>query len=418
MKNEAFHKAKDYFELAEETAKVLKNYQNANWVRAHVYECEYYEAKYERDLGRIIRLLKKIVKHYAKTQDRTAFFVNKGDLAKYRGLRLKIEKRFSDAAQCFVDSVSWHRKALASDPRYSDKHRLSVQYSSALAVGTAADIDLLARNDFSDASIKYDEASQKFAYCGDMKSASIYMNLAQLSRSLANDNFKAALSVMGKLSSDFRLPSKSMSLKEFLSYTGLMISSYAAKMVKEIVEIDKGPSFEARVRELIKSFDNREVDGREIQALPHSIRKLKLTRYNKVERRIFKPRNDEIGIVFEDDAPVEIDVLAERMEGNRRFLLLAECKHSPDKVFRTRELALLKRKTEFVEARYKKLADLCEEHQPIIEQEWFVTTGRFYDDAIEFARINKIILIGIDALNNLLKCFQSPRIRNMRARIQ
>lgn len=410
-RNGNYMEAMNYFRLAEATARVLKNYPDANWAKAHMYECQYYHEKNKGNLRQIIRILERIVYHYAKTEDQTGLLVSKGDLAKYRGLWSKIEKKFDDAKQCFNDAISWYQRTLESDPRSRHRHQFSISYASALAVGNEADIDLLINNDFSSASVKYDAASKKFASCGDEKSSSVYQNLSQLCKHLENGKLQEALPVLGKLSADFKLPSTPTSIREFISCTGLMISNHALNLVKEIAELDKGPAFEARIRELIRSFDNREIYGREIQLLPYSIEKLNLNRYEKVERRILKPKTDEIGIVFRDDTPVEIDILAERMEGKRRFLLIAECKHSPSKVFKTHELILLKKKAELVKVRYKKLAELCEEHQPIIEQKWFITTGSFGNNAVEFAQTNNIILAGITTLNSLLKRFRLPRIR-------
>jgi len=409
-----YSKAKTYFKIAEATARASKDYQNANWAKAHICECEYYHAKDEGDLQRIIKALERVVGYYARTKDQTGILVGKGDLAKYRGLWLKIGKKFVDAKQCFDEAISWYRQASEHDQKHSYRHQFSASYASALVVGTGADIDLLLNKEYYSASTKYYEASKKFASCGDEKSASVYLNLSQLCKYLANGNLKEATSVLGILSLDFRPTPGPTSIMEFLSHTSLMITRHTSKIVNEIIELDKGPSFEARVRELILSFDNREVDGREIRVLPHSIEKLKLSKYEKVERKILKPKTDEIGIVFEDDTPVEIDILAERIEGNRRFLLLAECQHSPRKVFGTRELTLLEKKADLVKVRYKKLAELSEESQPIIEQKWFITTGNFDDYAIKFAQSNNIILVGIVALNSLLKLFKFPRIREQK----
>ena len=411
MRNENYGKAKNYFKIAEAIASDLKDDQLANWAKAHMCECGYYYAKDEGDLVGIINALKKIVGYYEKTNDHTGLLVSKADLAKYRGLWLKVKKKFVDAIQCFHDAISLHQQASDYDPKNQYRHQFSAFYDSALVKGTEADIDLLINNDYNSASIKYEEASKKFAKCADEKSASVYLNLSKLCKYLTNDSFKEATSILEKLSVDFKLPVRPTSIREFLSCTNSMIAEHTLEMVKTTIELDRGHSFEARVRELILSFDNREVDGREIQVRPNSIESLKLSRYEKVERKIFKPRTDEIGIVFEDDTPIEIDILAERTEGNRRFLLLAECKHSPNKVFGTRELALFTKKADLAEVRYKKLADLSEEYQPIIEQKWFITTGNFDDNAIKFARSNNIILIGTTTLNRLLKRFEFPRIR-------
>ena len=409
MRNGNYSEAKNYFRLAQAIAEILGDHQIVNWAKAHECECEYYTAKDEGDIKQIIEALNKVVGGYAKTKDRTALFVSEGDLAKYRGLWLKIKKKFNAAAKCFYDAEFWYSQALKSDPKHADRHRFSVRYASALVTGTKADIDLINYN-FDSASMNYVEASGKFAGCHDEKSAIIYKNLSQLSQSLASGNVNQALSVLKKLSRKFKLPPKPPSVKEFISVIGPIISDYTSKMVKEIIELDKGPSFEARVRELIQLFDDREVNGKQIGVLP-PIKKLKLNRYEKVERKIFKPKPDEIGVVFKDNTPVEIDILAERKEGNRKFLLVAECQHSPSRVIKTHELNLLVKKAALVEIRYKKLAELQEEYEPKIEHKLFITTGNFSNSAVEFAQVNDIKLIGITALNNLLKQFGFPRIR-------
>ncbi len=112
-----------------------------------------------------------------------------------------------------------------------------------------------------------------------------------------------------------------------------------------------------------------------------------------MERKVFKPKPDEVGIVFEDDTPIDIDVLAYRTVRNRKYLLIAECKDRPRRKVSISDLELLLRKSEFVKKKYSRIAEELGEHKPVIEEIWFITTGDFTDDAKNFAKENNIKLI-------------------------
>ena len=178
------------------------------------------------------------------------------------------------------------------------------------------------------------------------------------------------------------------------------------------MELDKGPSFEARIRDIVSRFDNRNIFDKEGKIFGEPNKNPQtLHKYISVERKNFMPEEDEIGIVFSDNTPIEMEVVAERLQSNRCYLLMAECKFRPNAFVGKNDIILLSKKRNFLQKRYEKMANLQGLNKPIIEECWFISIGGFMDEAIKEAKRNDIKIIDKNGINLIFKEFKEFQIR-------
>jgi len=418
FKDGRFHEAReDFLEAAE-------IYERAGWERHSYYfkgrasEGDYRLAKLEGNVQAMIRALEFASLYYEKAGAQEPYFINMGDLYKFKGLNAKSKGKYEEALKNFRDAKEFYEKASGVSEQHRSRHKRSAEYVDALILSTRADYELMVRNDLKAASNFYLRSAEIYNNLGDIHSASFNTNIGKLLRAVDRGNAEQVVEILENLDGQYEVKPLSSSsivknVLKFVSAVAAILKQRHEEMLQELIEEDKGPGFEARVRELITKFDGRKVIGSMIGSRDKEV---VLHRYDEVSFRSFTPEDDEIGIVFGDKSVVEIDALAVRREGGRRYILVCECKHCPGKPVGIKDLDLLVRKAEFVERRYGKIAELEGEFKPVIEEKWFVTSGYFKKECEDYASSRHIRLIDLEKLNRLMKVFRLRRITRARVR--
>ena len=167
-----------------------------------------------------------------------------------------------------------------------------------------------------------------------------------------------------------------------LRYTMTMLKDFN-KYARQ-VDTEKGFSFESRVRELLRK---------------------KYQQYQNIESKILLPEEKEIGIVFEDNTPIEIDAIGTYTIENRNHILIAEIKNITKDVGKDEIIKFLK-KIDFIGKRYGTIARLQSLQKPIIDKKLFVSASDFDSNAVSIAEKNDIQLIRKQEIRDLMKKFQ------------
>lgn len=395
----------------------LKMVKQKFWSEAQISECQYFLAKLDGNYDHIIENLHKAIDNFEKTGDEKAILLCKADLARYIGIKYKIGGKLDEAYQSFIKSKEFYVELSKLDPTLT-QYLLSINYLDALVGSTEADIDLVSRltqNNF-DLSLtakKYGNAERSFFQAGDSRSGLFCRRFRLFCTALNKVNegkFDEARKMLKRLTFPIAIQRslKSINLPQLITPIINVISKYT----KEIIELDKGHSFEARIRELIRLFDNRTIKDKtgKIFGEPRDT-PIILHKYESVKREIFKVINDEVGIVFPNKTPIEIDILAERMVGNRKYLLVGECKNRPNRMATKSDIKLLHKKSKFVLYRYEKIAKLNNLYKPLIDYVYYISIGGFDKWAKIEAEKRRIKTIDKDSLNILLKLFKEFPIK-------
>ena len=167
---------------------------------------------------------------------------------------------------------------------------------------------------------------------------------------------------------------------------------YALGMLKSFdkyalrLDTEKGYSFESRARELLRKMFNQ---------------------FDSIEEKTYNPKDDEIGIVFNDRTPIEIDALGEGKGENNLLLLVGETKNISKPVSYDEAVKFLK-KIDFVEKRYGKIADLQSMPKPEITETVFMSTGQLSVAAKTVLVKNNVKIFVGDSIDKLFKKFHLP----------
>lgn len=416
-----YEDAKRYFQIASKIFKRASNELSFFWCLGHTKECEYLMLKenfvFDRDIDRLISTLRDGIDYYKKSKDLGQSLFLEGDFHKYIGLKMKRENKFHDAIEEFSKAEECYSKLPKMFPERKYFYEKSVLYAKALKIGTIADLRFIEQN-FKEASGLYQEAYNLFRQCEDFESAKIYENFRTLCQTINNiteGRIEEAVKLRKSLPSNIssKIPKK-VSLVQMAALTNdlmkLMLKQ-TEEIIDKISELDKGPAFEARIRDLIRAFDDREFTDKDGRTFGVRGLSMLLHKYEKVEREEIHPEDDEAGIVFDGRQPVEIDVLAERVRQNRSHILICECKNRPNKAASLGEIDLLCKKANLVRVRYKKIAKLQNRYQPLIEDIWFISIGGFSEKAKEIAKKRKVKVIDKEGLNVLLRVFHQFTVR-------
>ncbi|MEM2086464.1 MAG: hypothetical protein QXF06_03555 [Archaeoglobaceae archaeon] len=411
-----FRMAIKFFQLAREIAKFLDITNHENWFQGKIYECEYQMNKFELEnsppqyqfkfLDEIIKSLEKAQECYGKS-DNLAKIVVGADLEKYRGIMFKINQKFDEAKNCFIKAETLYQEAakVSISEKDRDRHIKSSYYARALCLEIDAYLNIKSkrkdlRQNLKEASRYLMEASCYYRKTGDFDSSGLCEKLSQAFESILNGDFQKARTLLQEVQPHRVAIKDEIELLE--SLTSLM-----EERLREIEEEDKGASFEARVRELIGKFDNREL--KKTRGIYPECDKIYLHKYEEVRGFSDVPREEELGY-FPEGQQIEVDVIAFRSERGRKYFLVAECKNRPNYEISSRDLELLLKKCKFIEIRYSKIADLMKENKPEIEEKWFITVGKISDEVKNFAKDRGIRIISKEALNTLFKEFGLRRI--------
>jgi len=425
-RNAEYEKALHYFQIASKICEAAGDEQKLYWCVGNLKECSYFLAKSSADIEGILQNLPEAISAFEKAKDESAVAILKGNLSKYEGLLLKRKGMLGEALNKFIQSSESYSKAaeLLSGISSAELQQQSVLYSEALKLNTQADIDFLINLNLIEAAKNYVEASNLFRRTGDERSVKNCGNLHILCTALnkaLKGRFEEAKSLWSKASPDFlsripKNPPKDLTSRQatrLISTLTKLIIKQAEVNIKEIIELDKGPALESRVRELIRQFDGRKFldkDGNVFNISKEFT--LTLHKYDTIEEKNIKPQDDEIGIVFENRTPINIDILATRVYRNRSYLLICECKQRPRRETTEANIQLLLKKAKFIQTRYNKIAVLAGRYKPEIEEIWFVSIGGFTANALAFAKKSNVKTINELGLNILLKEFSLFPVKN------
>ena len=408
-----FQEAKEDFLKAAEISEKLGSEKHSSFYKAYVYQCDYRIAKLNEDIEAAIEALHKSSSLFHKAEAEEAYFVSIGDLHRLKGFKEKAKSNYETAIKEFQEARNYYLKAAETSKSSRLRHEQSAEYMEALFLSTEADCAMIFRQDLKEASRLYLESAERYKRLGDEDNASFNTNMGQLLRAVIDNDWKQINQIFETLHQYYKTKGEETPFSiahnviELFSMFSVILRRRHEEMMRELYEEDAGFNFEARVRELIMRFDGRAIPGSLIGSEDD---KIILHKYDEVREAFFEPEDDEVGIVFDDKSIIEIDVLATRKERERRFILICECKYRAQKPISVSDLELLERKSKFIETRYGKIARLAGELKPIIEEKWFVTTGRFEDKCTGYARRHGIRLIDLKKLNNLLKEFGMRRL--------
>jgi hypothetical protein len=232
-------------------------------------------------------------------------------------------------------------------------------------------------------------ASSLFSRAGDVFQAEIVAGFASFAMAidafsdgnlpLANDMIKTAgKGLPSGLFHSMTTPQVTSSWQP-LAYAVSMINDFDSYRRK--LDAEKGFSFEARIRELLSKM--------------YPI-------YEKIEEISFVPEDDEIGIVFKDATPVEIDALGTRRHDNCLNLLVGEAKNLSRSIPYDEALKFIK-KIQFVDRRYAKVASLMSLRKAEIKDRVFVSRTKIDPNAESLLLKNDVRIIEGDSLDELFK---------------
>jgi hypothetical protein len=332
---------------------------------------------------------------YAEVQAIEAAKVCEADSLKYQGLDAVQKANWADAISLFEKGRMICRELAfyCGDPFKRDSYETGATWFEAMRMEAMADEKLITtinkKGDLSEVAKLLAHAADLFTRVGDYKHAEIdssFMIIAMAIDAFHKGDVVNANSLLQeakrRLPEDFVFSILEDKVKvgwQPLRYTvGIMkdFDAYARK-----IETEKGFSFESRMRELIRKI---------------------LPQYDKIEPKTFQPEEDEIGIVFKDSSPIEIDAVGTREQTDNLFMLVAEIKNISKPVGR-QDMALFLRKLEFIEKRYSKITKLQGLKKHIIENKLFMSISGFDFDAKTLAEKNNIKIYDKAEINELLK---------------
>lgn len=410
FKEALFQEAKEEFLKAAKMAEELGSERFSSFYRARAYECDYRVAKLNGDLNVAMKALEEASQLFQKAWVEEAYFVSMGDLHRLRGFYEKSQGRYKEAIECFHKARDYYLRAAEVSERSKSRHERSANYIGALITSTEADYAMCFEHDIGKAANLYLKTALMFKELGDESTASFNTNIGLLLKAVIDRDTKRVAKIAEALYKYYalrgarKLPSLIHNIFSFISTLATLLMQ---QQMWELREEDAGFNFEARVRELIGKFDGRSVPG---SLLGSKDDRVVLHKYEEVQEKSFEPEDDEVDLVFNDKSTIEVDALAVRRERGRRFILVCECKYRSRKPVSVDDLELLERKAKFIEVRYGKISRLAGEPRPIVEEKWFVTTGRFGGGCVDYAKSHNIRLIGLKELNNLMEEFGLRRI--------
>ena len=323
------------------------------------------------------------------------FFKNSALDARLRGARQEAEKLFNQSKGFYYEVMK-----RTDSERKRRFLRSSVLWCEGMATASKAE-ELLLKNISSRRKMKdvlnlLAKSSTYLSNSGDYKMAYAVSGLSHFALAIdafhdkdipkANSFVTEAKSAIPSIFLHSMLDSEIHGGWEPLRYALKMLESfnkYALRLDKE-----KGYSFESRARDLLRKMFNQ---------------------FESIEEKTFNPKDDEIGIVFDDRTPIEIDALGEKRRENKLFLLVGEAKNLSKPVSYREAIKFLK-KISFVEKRYRKIADLQSMEKPKIIEKLFISTSELVPAAKEVLVKNNVKVFDGDSVNTLFKKFHLPSL--------
>lgn len=239
---------------------------------------------------------------------------------------------------------------------------------------------------------------------GDVKNAEWFEIWSEISKSALEkdvDSFRNAKEkleeeYLGAIESLHPTPRKQMRIKRLLDMSSNLL---------EFQEGREALALELQVRELIRRFDDREIEEEIFISEPKQ--RFKLHHYSKVDAFY---RNNP---VFEEELdyvkksqiqyPIEVDIVAER-ESERRFHILVV---EVGRKIKYEDIVKLEKKAGAVKAYYegKSRSETPQRNKPIIDGKWLATIREVEKDLPIKAKEYGIKIIGKMGLNLLFDKF-------------
>ena len=143
----------------------------------------------------------------------------------------------------------------------------------------------------------------------------------------------------------------------------------------------KKDSFESRMRELIRKMYHD---------------------FSNTDSMVFKPEKHEIGMVFMDNTPIEIDAFGTYIREGTMHLLVGEIKNI-NKLVDTSEMNKFLKKIDFIYQRYSTIARLSSLNKAVITNKILISSSGFDPSIISFSEKNSIEIFNKEAVKELLK---------------
>jgi len=397
-KNENYEGAINSFDQASQLFQKIGLLESGAWCKGESFECKAYILKNDikQPYSEIAKAFFQAFEYYPKS----AWVYKKvceADAYKYQGLDAKTKGNLPEAARHFAKAKNlyynlikqaktsetwtmWKKSAIWCEGIETECVAESMFLKAIPKRGEMKEVNrLLARA----SRLLSDSAADKQA---EMTSGLIFFVKAVEAfhkQDLSNANVLLQEARM-RLPAEFvySLLKDEINLKwQPLRYTLQMLESFNKYLRK--FETEKGYSFESRVRELFRSM---------------------YSQYVTIEGKYFVPEEDEIGIVFDDKTPIEIDAIGTRKLENKWRILIGEIKNLTQPVD-VGEVSKFIKKIRFVEQRYRKIAKLESIDKPEIEEKIFVSASGFSPAALDCARRNNVKTINKTSLIGLFKKF-------------
>lgn len=338
--------------------------------------------------------------YYAKSLSKLsneACKICEADSFKYRGLNAKVTGKFSEAIQYFKNALTIYRELLnfSSFENRGFFQDTVMWYQGMIAESKAQELllkKIQKRLPLNEVITRLAYASAIFAKLEDFKHADIDRYLIGLVMSIDafhSEDYPKANSLIqeakSRLPSDFLFSMLSDEINvhwQPLRYALDTIKIF--DMYSRKLDTEKGYSFESRIRELLMKI---------------------YTRYITIESKSFIPRDEEVGIVFKDRSPIELDGLGTRIQNNQMLILVSEIKKT-SKPIGNREVKKFIRKIEFIRKRYTKVAKYQALQKCEIEIKLFISLSGFTSQAIELLERNNVKIMHKDHIREQMRKHQ------------
>jgi tetratricopeptide (TPR) repeat protein/ribosomal protein S8 len=345
--------------------------------------------------GKIAEKFKVAAEHYDKALDFEASSVAFADSMKNFGLEAKKQGNFQGAIDCFSEG----KRVLRELQYSSDKQEVirncqnGETWFEAMIVETKANHRLVEeiqqKKKLDDVARMLAHSADLFTQVGDYKHANInstFIIVTMAIDAFHEEDYAKANELVREAKS--RLPQDFASLIfegevkpgwEPLRYSLDALANFD-KYARQI-ETEKGFSYESRIRDLLRKM---------------------FPEFAKIESIVFKPEEHEIGIVFDDNTPIEIDAFGTNVRGETMNILIAEIKNV-SKPIGAREVNKFLKKMDFVAKRYSTIARLSSLKKAVVTNKLFLSSSGFQTPAMNLAEKNNIQIFNKEKIKTLLK---------------
>lgn len=386
-------KALETFKKAESKAEEIKDDAQVHFIRGFIHKCRSYILDYPEKIIEIERAIKEFEagKWWKRAEEARASLLEVNAIACKK--QLDYEK-----------AISYLRKGQEIWKMHGNSKKSALCELEITACELDKELFMSPRPDYSKLSEGYYSLSQEYCRMDDVKSAEWFKIWSEISKSVLEkdtDGFRNAEEKLKKeyptaLESLYPTPRKQMRIKRLLDMSNNLL---------EFQREREALALELQVRELIRRFDDREIEEEIFIFEPKQ--RFKLHHYSKVDA--FSRNNP----VFEEELdymkksqlqyPIEVDVVAERESEKRFHILVVEV----GRKIKYEDIVKLEKKAGAVKAYYegRSRSETPQRNKPIIDGKWLVTIREMEKDLPIKAKEYGIKIIGKGGLNLLLDKF-------------